>query len=81
VLKDFIGRELNVGDVIAFSDNISNKMIMAKIDSFTTHQCVCTILFGHDHVKTVSCYAQQSVKLDLSEVSMYLLKFNHKDQK
>lgn len=84
MLKDFIGRELHVGDVIAFVANSTGKMIMAKIDSFTRHQCVCTPLFGQSHdyyFKTITCYAQQCVRLDQNDVTMYLLTRTSEEQK
>ena len=80
MLKDFIGRELNIGDVVAFP-NIHGTLILARIEEFSKYRCKCTPLYGHahDHVTTVHCYAQSSVKLDQNEVTMYLLKRDHKE--
>jgi len=78
MLKDFIGRELNIGDVVAFP-NTHGALILARIEEFSKYQLKCTPLHGHehDHVATVRCYAQSSAKLDQNEVTMYLLKRDH----
>jgi hypothetical protein len=73
-MKDFLGQELNVGDVVAFSDP-AGAMMLARIEQVSTYQFEATPLKSRSQslAKLVRCYAEQAVKLNSSDVTMYLL--------
>ena len=74
-MKDFLGQELAVGDVVAFSDP-AGAMMLARIEQLSTRQFEATPLKsrGQSLAKLVRCYAEQAVKLNSNDVTMYLLK-------
>ena len=73
-MKDFLEQELAVGEVVVFPD-VSGAMMLARIEQLSTRQFEATPLKsrGQSLAKLVRCYAEQAVKLNSSDVTMYLL--------
>ena len=74
-MKDFLGQELAVGDVVVVPDP-AGAMMLARIEQLSTRQFEATPLKsrGQSLAKLVRCYAEQAVKLNSNDVTMYLLK-------
>lgn len=68
--RDIIGRVLNVGDYVAYSD--SNHMRMGKIDKL--NQKMVRVTTGREWRSTVNKYPFDTVKLEGPDLVMYLLK-------
>ena len=71
-MTDFLEQELAVGDVVVFPD-VSGAMMLARIEQLSTRQFEATPLKSRSLAKLVRCYAEQAVKLNSSDVTMYLL--------
>ena len=71
-MKDFLGQELAVGDVVVVPDP-AGAMMRARIEQLNTYQFEATPLKSRSLAKLVRCYAEQAVKLNSSDVTMYLL--------
>lgn len=80
MLTDFIGRDLCIGDLVAFEDPAGNGMTLAKIESVTTRMVICEPLTDNNSSKkNIMKYARQCVKMDQSDVTMYLLTRENKE--
>lgn len=78
-MKDFIGRELTVGDVVAFEGVNGGGLVLGRIEKFSPKQASLTPLSDHNSwssKKTISRYSSQCVKIDDADITMYLLKRN-----
>jgi len=78
-VKDFIGRELTVGDVVAFEGVNGGGLVLGRIEKFSPKQASLTPLSDHNSwssKKTISRYSSQCVKIDDADITMYLLKRN-----
>jgi hypothetical protein len=73
-MKDFLGQELAVGDVVVFPSP-SDGMMLARIERLSTFQFEAVPLKSRSHrlAKLVHCYGEQAVKLNSNDVTMYLL--------
>ena len=73
-MKDFLGRELTVGDVVAFEGVNGGSLVLGRIEKFTLKQAVITPLTEHfSFRKTISRYSSQCVKVDDADVTLFLL--------
>jgi len=78
-MKDFLGRELAVGDVVAFEGVNGGGLVLGRIEKFSPKQASLTPLSDHNSwssKKTISRYSSQCVKIDDADITMYLLKRN-----
>jgi hypothetical protein len=78
-MKDFLGRELVVGDVVAFEGVNGGGLVLGRIEKFSPKQASLTPLSDHNSwssKKTISRYSSQCVKIDDADITMYLLKRN-----
>ena len=76
-MKDFLGRELAIGDVVAFEGVNGGGLVLGRIEKFSPKQASLTPLSDHNSwssKKTISRYSSQCVKIDDSDISLYLLK-------
>ena len=75
-MKDFLGRDLAIGDAVAFEGVNGGGLVLGRIERFTTKQAAMTPLTDHNswsHRKTISRYSSQCVKIDDADVTMFLL--------
>jgi hypothetical protein len=75
-VKDFLGRELAVGDVVAFEGVNGGGLVLGRIEKFTPKQASMTPLTDHNSWnwrKTITRYSSQCVKVDSADVTMFLL--------
>ena len=73
-MKDFLGRELTVGDVVAFEGVNGGGLVLGRIEKFTLKQTVLTPLTeNYSFRKTISRYSSQCVKVDTADVTLFLL--------
>ena len=75
-MKDFIGRELTVGDVVAFEGVNGGGLVLGRIEKFSPKQASLTPLSDHNSwssKKTISRYSSQCVKIDDADITMFLL--------
>ena len=75
-MKDFLGRELAVGDVVAFEGVNGGGLVLGRIERFSPKQAAMTPLTDHNSWssrKTISRYSSQCVKVDSADVTMFLL--------
>jgi hypothetical protein len=75
-MKDFLGRTLEIGEVVAFEDPNGAGLVLGRIEKFSPKQVACTPLtraYSWSNKKTISRYPQQCVKIDASDVTMFLL--------
>jgi len=75
-VKDFLGRELAVGDVVAFEGVNGGGLVLGRIEKFTPKQAALTALTENNSYnwrKTITRYSSQCVKVDSADVTMFLL--------
>lgn len=73
-MKDFLGRELVVGDVVAFEGVNGGGLVLGRIEKFTPKQAALTPLTDHSSWrKTITRYSSQCVKIDNTDVTLFLL--------
>ena len=75
-MKDFLGRELEVGDVVAFEGVNGGGLVLGRIERFSPKQAAITPLTDHNSWssrKTISRYSSQCVKVDDADVTLFLL--------
>jgi len=75
-MKDFLGRDLAIGDAVAFEGVNGDGLMLGRIERFTAKQATMTPLSDHNswsHRKTISRYSSQCVKIDDAEVTLFLL--------
>jgi len=73
-MKDFLGRELAVGDVVAFEGVNGGGLVLGRIEKFTPKQASLTPLTeNYSWRKTITRYSSQCVKVDSADVTMFLL--------
>lgn len=74
-MKDFLGRELTVGDVVAFEGVNGGGLVLGRIEKFSPKQASMTPLTDHSSwtYRTISRYSAQCVKVDDADVTLFLL--------
>jgi len=75
-MKDFLGRELAVGDVVAFEGVNGGGLVLGRIEHFSVKQAAMTPLTDHNSwssKRTISRYSSQCVKINDADVTMFLL--------
>lgn len=73
-MKDMIGRELAVGDFVAYYSKLYEVKAICKLD-FTGHGYVKIMIYPASKTsKPVSKYSQEMVRIPAEDVTMYLLK-------
>jgi hypothetical protein len=74
-MKDFLGRELTVGDVVAFEGVNGGGLVLGRIEKFSPKQASMTPLTDHNSWthRTISRYSSQCVKVDDADVTLFLL--------
>jgi hypothetical protein len=74
-MKDFLGRELTVGDVVAFEGVNGGGLVLGRIEKFSPKQASITPLTDHNSwtYRTISRYSSQCVKIDDADVTLFLL--------
>ena len=73
-MKDFLGRELTVGDVVAFEGVNGGGLVLGRIEKFSPKQALITPLTeNYSFRKTISSYSSQCVKVDDADVTLFLL--------
>jgi len=75
-MKDFLGRELEIGNLVAFEGVNGGGLVLGRIERFSPKQAAITPLTDHNSWssrKTISRYSSQCVKVDDADVTLFLL--------
>ena len=75
-MKDFLGRELEIGNLVAFEGVNGGGLVLGRIERFSPKQAAISPLTDHNSWssrKTISRYSSQCVKVDDADVTLFLL--------
>lgn len=74
VRKDIVGRELAIGDVVAFNPPKYKGIILGKVVKFTTKGIRVQFKRGHHELTDTAISSNDVIKVDSPEAIMYILK-------